>query len=114
MSSRLKSRLWVEALLRRCMGEGKFGAVIHSGADEAGAVFVAINHLDDTYDLLGPPAGPSHDETGDRIFRKIFDAPQAWAELAAYIERQKNFDSDLWLVEIEDKTGLAGLQHDSN
>lgn len=96
------------------MSEGKFGAVIHPGADEAGTVFVAINHLDNTYDLLSPPAGPSHDEDGNRLFRKVFDAPQPWAELAAYIERQKNFDTDLWVVEIEDKTGLAGLNTTAN
>jgi len=114
VSRRLKSRLWVEALLRRCMGEGKFGAVVQSGADEAGAVFVAINHLDNTYDLLGPPAGPSHDEDGNRLFHKVFDQPQPWAELASHIERQKKFDGDLWVVEIEDKSGLAGLNTTGN
>jgi hypothetical protein len=106
---RLKSRLWVEALLRRCQGEGKFGAVIHSGADEAGAVYVAINHLNDTYDLLGPPAGSSHDKEGTRMFRKAIAKPASWDEVRDFITRERKFDFDIWVVEIEDREGLANL-----
>ena len=109
MNPRLKSRLWVEALLRRCQGEGKFGAVLYSGADEAGAVYVAVNHLNDSYDLLGPPAGSSHDEEGTRIFRKAIAQPASWDEVRDFIARQRKFDSDIWVVEIEDREGLANL-----
>jgi len=110
MTPRLKSRLWVEAVLRRCQGEGKFGAVIKTGADEAGAVYVAINHLDQTYDLLEPPPGPSHDELSDRIFAKTFAKPVPWAEVQGLFDRRCKSDSDLWLVEIEDRHGLADLK----
>ena len=110
MSPRLKSRLWVEALLRRCQIEGKFGAVITTGADDAGAVYVAINHLNNTYDVLGPPAGPSHSETGGRQFRKVFTQPVTWEDVRAHMDKQRTFDSDIWLVEIEDRGGMAGLQ----
>jgi hypothetical protein len=109
MMPRLKSRLWVEALLRRAQGEGKFGAVMKTGADEAGAVFVTINHLDGTYDLLEPPPGPSHDDEGTRLFAKAFARPVPWPEVQALIDRRKRADSDIWLVEIEDRVGLAGL-----
>ena len=107
--NRLKSRLWVEAFLRRNQSEGKFGAVLTAGADEAGAVYVAIHHLNGTYDLLGPPAGPSHSESGERQFRKIFAKAAAWEEVRDHWQRQRKFDSDIWLVEIEDRDGLAGL-----
>ena len=80
------------------------------GADEAGAVYVAINHLNGTYDLLGPPAGPSHSDAGDRHFRKVFTQPVAWEEIRGHIDQQRKFDSDIWLVEIEDRGGMAGLQ----
>ncbi len=109
MTPRLKSRLWVEALLRRCQGEGKFGAVIFSGADEAGAVYVALNHLNGSYDLLGPPAGPSHNDQGEKIFRKVLAAPSPWEDLRSYLEKQRKFDPDIWVVEVEDRNGLAGL-----
>ena len=110
MTPRVKSRLWIEALLRRCNAEGKFGAVINVGADEAGAVYVAINHLNGTYDLLEPPPGSSHDDEGTRIFSKTFAQPVPWAEVQNRIDRQRKADIDLWLVEIEDRGGFAGLQ----
>jgi hypothetical protein len=106
---RIKSRLWVEALLRRCQGEGKFGAIIKSGADEAGAIYVVINHLNGTHDLLAPPPGSATNSAGDRWFQKPLAAPQAWTEIQAYLERQKRFDADFWVVEIEDREALAGL-----
>jgi len=109
VNPRLTSRLWVDELLRRCQGEAKFGAVLHSGADEAGAVYVAVNHLNGNYDLLGPPAGSSHDEEGTRIFRKAIAQPALWDEVREFIARQRKFDSDIWVVEIEDRTGFAGL-----
>ena len=110
MIIRLKSRLWVEGLLRRCQSEGKFGALVTTGADEAGAVYVAINHLNNTYDLLGPPAGPSHDDGGERRFRKVFAKPVSWDEIRAHMDKQRKFDRDIWLVEVEDRVGTAGLQ----
>ena len=110
MTPRLKSRLWVEATLRRCQIEGKFGAVVKAGADEAGAVFVAINHLNGTYELLEPPPGPSHDEEGTRHFSKAFVTPVPWAEVQAHFDRRSKFDSDMWLVEIETRLGLADLK----
>jgi hypothetical protein len=106
---RLKSEIWVAALLRRCQTEGHYGAVIHKGSAEAGAVYVYINHLDGTYDLLGPPPGPAHDESGERRFVTEFSSPCDWATASALVARRRKSDSDLWAVEIEDRHGLAGL-----
>ena len=53
---RLKSGIWVSAFLRRCMVEGLYGAVIRKGAEEAGAVYVIVNHLDGTQHFFGPAA----------------------------------------------------------
>ena len=36
--------------------------------------------------------------------------PVPWAEVSEKIEKQARFDSDIWAVEIEDRTGLADLQ----
>ena len=106
---RLKSAIWVSALLRRCQVEGKFGALLRKGAEEAGAVYVVINHLDGSYDLLGPPPGTSYDDDGNRLFEKIFASPMPWAEVSEKINKEAGFDSDIWAVEIEDRNGLAGL-----
>ena len=110
MTSRLKSRLWVEALLRRCQHQGLFGAVLKIGADEAGAVYVVVNRQNGNSDVLGPPAGPSHDEQGNRQFRRVSEAPMTWLDAKAFIDRQSKFDSDIWVVEIEARDGWLGLQ----
>ncbi|MDE2383052.1 MAG: DUF1491 family protein [Alphaproteobacteria bacterium] len=109
MTPRLKSRLWVEALLRRCQIEGKFGAVLQKGAEEAGAVFVVVNHLDGGHDVLCPPPGPALNEEGERWFIKQFASPAPWPQVQEWLARQKKFDADFWVVEVEDRTGLAGL-----
>lgn len=106
---RLKSAIWVQALLRRCAVEGKFGAVLHKGAEEAGAIFVVINHLDGTYDFLGPPPGPATNPDGERVFFKELATATAWDQLRETIQRKQKFNSDIWVVEVEDRQGLAGL-----
>ena len=106
---RLKSDIWVASLLRRCSSQGYFGAVIHHGADEAGVIFIYINHLNGTYDLLAPPPGPAYDENGERRFVKECDSPAEWAKVSGIVEKRRKSDPDLWAVEIEDRNGLAGI-----
>jgi hypothetical protein len=105
----LKSEIWVSAFLRTCQIEGLYGAVIHRGAADAGAVYVCINHLDKTFDLLVPPPGPAYGEKGERRFTLQFDGPRDWEVISAAIARHRKFDSDIWVIEIEDRNGLAGI-----
>jgi hypothetical protein len=114
VDAHLKSNFWIQATLRRCQAQGNYGAVIHKGADEAGTVFVVINHLNGEYTLLSPPPGPAHDEQGERRFVVEPGLGRSWNDVAGYIARKRKFDSDLWLVEIEDRSGLAGLRPESH
>lgn len=110
---RLKSEIWVAALLRRCQTEGLYGAVIRKGAAEAGAVYVVINHLDGTCDLLSPAPGPAYDERGERRFAREFPTSVTVTEVETVLQRRRKIDSDIWEVEIEDRNGLAGLVPES-
>ncbi len=99
----------MSAFLRRTMVEGLYGAVLHKGAEEAGAVFVLVNHLDGTCHLFGPAPGPSYDEEGERRWLAEL-APPATPEAAAeLIARRRKSDPDIWAVEVEDRRGTAGL-----
>jgi len=109
VTPRLTSSFWVHALLRRCAGQGLFGTVVHKGADEAGVVHVLVNHLDGTYDLLSPPPGPAYDQAGERRFTKDFLTPLSWSDVETAMQKRRQRDPDIWLVEIEDRTGLAGI-----
>lgn len=102
---RLKSAIWVSALLRRCTVEGAFAAVRRRGSEEAGAVFVKVATLDGRAALYGP-APPSLDAERDgRHFAVLVppDSPEAEAE--ERMRKEIRFDSDLWFVEIEDRAG---------
>jgi hypothetical protein len=106
---RLKSEIWVKALLRQNEVAGRFGAVLQSGANEAGAVYVVVNHLDGTCTLLSPAPGSAYDDAGERRFRRDTPQPVAWDVVSEKIKRAKKFDADIWVVEVEDRSGLAGL-----
>jgi hypothetical protein len=105
---RLKTALWVAAYLRRCHVEGVFGVVRRRGAEEAGAVFVRISRLDGTSDLFGPAPQSAFGATqeGGRAFAPsiaLQPAPDAAVEI--YLAREVKFDPDVWIVEVEDRTG---------
>jgi len=105
---RLKSGIWDSAYLRRCHVEGVFAVIRRRGADEAGAIFIKVNRLDDTADVYGPAPQSAFDDDSpvDRAFipaMKTMPAPDAEAE--AYLARQIRFDPDLWIIETEDRAG---------
>ena len=106
---RLKSEIWVSAFLRRGQVEGCYGAVIRKGAPEAGAVYVIVNHLDGTLHLFGPAPGPSHDEAGERRWIEEIPFPASQAAADQLLARRAASDPDIWIVEIEDRSGTAGL-----
>lgn len=91
------------------MVEGLYGAVIAKGAEEAGAVYVIVNHLDGTCHVFGPAPGPSHDDNGERRWIEELPFPARMEEINALIERKRRFDPDIWVVEVEDRKGTAGL-----
>jgi len=103
---RLKIVLVVSAYLRRCNGEGVFAAVVQRGAEEAGAIFIKVNRLDGTADLFAPaPQSLLDDEmAAARSFSHV-TAAGAEPDVDAYLVRQRKFDSDLWIVEVEDRAG---------
>lgn len=108
IAMRLKTALWVAAYLRRCQVEGCFAVVRRHGAEEAGAVFVRISRLDGTSDLFGPAPQSALDGSpgADRTFTASFpQQPAADDAVEAKLAREMKFDSDLWIVEVEDPAG---------
>ncbi|MBZ9808759.1 DUF1491 family protein [Mesorhizobium sp. BR1-1-9] len=99
---RVTTDLWVSALLRRVFGAGGFAAVVKRGATEAGAVFVLTRSRLGEIALYGPAPQTSYDSAkpDDRFFSLLATAPDASA-LDARLEREKKFDPDIWVVEIE-------------
>jgi hypothetical protein len=104
---RLKSAIWVAAYLRRCQGEGIFGAVRRRGAEEAGAVFVKVATLDGNAMLYAPAPQTAYDDSRpiERIFAATSPGPVPEAAVEERLAREIRFDSDVWIVETEDRAG---------
>lgn len=104
---RLKSAIFISALLRRCQVEGAFAALVRKGAEEAGAIFVKVARLDGTAALYGPAPQTAFDESfpADRKFSVLVAPGSPEADADARIAREAKFDPDIFVVEIEDRQG---------
>jgi hypothetical protein len=110
MTSRLRSDIFVAAVLRRAASMGAFAALRRRGAEEAGAVFVKFDRLDGFAALFGPASQSDARDDGTRLFRRLHQ--DEWidaAETEARLKREIDFDPDLWCVEIEDREGRVFL-----
>jgi hypothetical protein len=103
---RLKSEIWVKAYLRRCTVNGASGVVARHGDDDAGAIFIKIMRADMMAAVFSPAPAGLDDADLDRRWVSRFDSGfVADSEAEALLKREANFDSDVWIVEIEDREG---------
>ncbi len=104
---RIKSSIWVAAYLRRCQTENIFGVVRRRGAEEAGAIFIKLAMLDGNALLFTPAPQAAYDESrpADRVFLPTTPAPAAEQIIEDRLAKEIRFDSDIWIVEIEDRAG---------
>ncbi len=98
--TRLTADFWVHAYLARLRFQEVPAFVVAHGDDTAGAVLVKLNTLD-----------------GQAVaFQRSFDlmsGARKWVELSSgaegdvdeAIQRQRSFDPDLWVIEVEDRQG---------
>lgn len=96
----LNSDLWVGALIRRAGIEGANATVVRRGDARAGTVIVkAYNTSDRTARLYCEAFG----QDGERLWIQPVSGTES--ELDAYVERQRTYDPDIWVVEVEDRQG---------
>jgi hypothetical protein len=98
--TRLTADIWVAAYLTRLRLSDIPAFVVQKGDATAGAVLVKLNTLDGqarayqrSFDLM----------TGDRAWVVLEQGPEASVDAA--LQRQKGFDPDLWIIEVEDRAG---------
>jgi hypothetical protein len=107
MAARLTSDFWVTAYLARLSGEGIFAHVAHKGDPTAGAVAVKIATMNRRASLFLR----SYDGDGERIWAAAAEDAEE-AEVDAMVARQRGFDRDLWVIEVEDPRGRHLLDED--
>jgi hypothetical protein len=98
--SRLATGIWVSAYLARLQAEGISTYVVAKGDATAGAVLVKLATMDGkaqafqrSVDLM----------TGARTWMTLAEGGEA--EVDASIAKQRSFDPDLWVIEVEDARG---------
>lgn len=106
MIPRLTAEFWVHAYLRRLALMDIPAFLVCRGDATAGAVYVKVNTLD------GRAAAfqRSYNSDGERIWVPLADG--ADAEVEASLTKQRTFDPDIWIIEVEDKQGRSLLDED--
>ena len=98
--AKLTSRFWVDAYLTRLRVFDIPAFVVAHGDDTGGAVLVKLSTLDGkavlfqrSFDLM----------TGERSWSELTSGSDL--DVDASIARQKGFDPDVWVIEVEDRLG---------
>jgi hypothetical protein len=97
---RLTARIWIDAYLTRLRLQDIPAFIVAHGDDTGGAVLVKLSTLDGkaqafqrSFDIM----------TGARQWMTLAEGDEA--EVDATISRQRGYDPDLWVVEVEDRKG---------
>ncbi|NIZ11292.1 DUF1491 family protein [Pseudooceanicola sp. HF7] len=102
---RLTAEIWVSAYLTRLRLADIPAFVVAHGDDTGGAVLVKLNTLDGravafqrSFDIM----------TGDRKWVELAAGEER--EVDATVSRQRGYDPDLWVIEVEDRQGRHLLE----
>lgn len=104
---RLATGLWVSAYLARLAQQNIPAYVVAHGDDTAGAVLVKCARLDGSAQLW---VREWDFETDTRDWRMTQEGDERAVDEA--ISRQRGFDPDLWVIEIESRDGTVLLGED--
>jgi hypothetical protein len=106
---RLKAEMWVMAYVRRLNGEGVPAMIVRRGDEDAGAIYIKIATLDGSAALYGPAPAGLDSARSDRSWIAVAKAGTPEREIDDRIEKERSFDPDLWLIEVEDRLGRSFL-----
>ena len=104
---RLASGVWVSAYMTRLRLADIPAFVVARGDETAGAVLVKLNTLDGnakafqrSFDMM----------TGERTWMMLAEGIEQDVDVS--VAKQRSFDSDLWVIEVEDCQGRTLLDED--
>ena len=98
--ARLRSKIWVQAYLKRLEIQNIAGYVSAHGNDHSGAILIKVIKMDGSAQLYQKTFDLSNNRNE---WVKILEGLDV--EVDTLLEKQKVNDPDLWVVEIESASG---------
>jgi len=106
MNDDLPTDLWIAAQIRIAAQSGVPIVVVHRGDASRGTIYLKINWLDGTADVLNQIR--MEDEI---VWSIVGKGPRMdEREADAYLAQQIDFDPDVWIIEVEDRQGRPWFQ----
>ncbi len=106
MTDRLKTSMWVDAHVRTCFAADMPTFVVGKGDAERGGVLLKVNAYAGGISVYEQAL----DFDGNKIWRQLGTYEQASERDAdALIAKKRQYDSDVWVLEIEDVKGIYEL-----
>lgn len=109
MTARLKTEIWVAAMIRRYEAQGVPVMVIAKGDVDGGAVLVKHNRFAAGCRLYAQVRTPE----GEAAWMAVGGGEKAGDDARAqerscdeYIRRERDIDPDVWAIEVEDTSGV--------
>lgn len=107
---RIRAHIWIGAYIRRLGMESISAVVARRGDADAGAIYIKIATLDGEARVLRPAIAGWDSAATDRSWSIAFNGESVEERKAdEFLARQAEFDSDMWVIEIEDRRGRHGL-----
>ncbi len=95
----LKAEIWIKAQIRICDVNFLPAAITRRGDSDAGAVLLKLNRHESGVEVLTQVRDPE----GRRAWmRGTGETPVSEDVADAYIQKQAQYDPDIWVLEIED------------
>jgi hypothetical protein len=103
----ISTELWLTAGLNRCSKQGTPATVIRRGESQSGTVVLKINQFEDGCRILTQ----GRDNNGKLIWLPALNDTLVEESVAdSYLERTANRDPDIWIIEIENRSGWHPFQ----
>jgi hypothetical protein len=106
--TRLKTSIWIAAELRRLEILFIPAVVVHKGDEDRGLVLIKQYVHGQGTRLFNQ----TRDDTNNLIWQEpLGDIFMEERKVDEYIARQRSFDEDLWVIEVEDNKGQYKLEN---
>ncbi len=98
--ARVTADFWIAAYLARLTQEGIFAHIAHKGDPTAGSIAIKLATMDGYATLFMR----NYDGEGNRVWSTVLEGA-AEREVDEYAAKQRGYDRDLWVIEVEDPRG---------